>query len=76
MILADYHLGRENGIAVVEKIRLRARRAIPAILITADASDHVQQQAIAKDIFHIRKPVKPAALRAAMAQLSMQSAAE
>lgn len=66
IILADYHLHREDGIALIDRLRSRAKRFIPALLITADRSTHVQDLALARDIHFIRKPVKPAALRAAI----------
>ena len=38
--------------------------AIPAILVTADRSEDVRLRAAAADILVLRKPVRPAALRA------------
>jgi Na+/proline symporter/nitrogen-specific signal transduction histidine kinase len=69
IILADYHLDGENGIAVIQDLRRRARRPLPAILITADRSSEVADHALAHDIHMLRKPVKPAALRAAMGHI-------
>jgi len=68
-VLADYHLAEESGLAVVERLRRAARRQIPAILITADRSHAVQDEAAAAGAVHLRKPMKPASLRAALAQL-------
>lgn len=73
MILADYHLGKGDGISVIVELRRRARRNIPAILITADRSPEVANQALAHDIHLLRKPVKPAALRAAMAHIEAKA---
>jgi len=76
MILADYHLGTaENGIALIGKLRRAARQPIPAILITADRSQAVAGEAGAHDIQVLRKPIKPAALRAAMAHLALTAGA-
>lgn len=66
MILADYHLHQDDGIILVESLRQRAGRHIPAMLITADRSPSVQELAQQQDIIYLRKPVKPAALRAAL----------
>ena len=66
MILADYHLHQDDGIILVESLRQRAGRQIPAMLITADRSLSVQELAQQQDILYLRKPVKPAALCAAL----------
>jgi CheY-like chemotaxis protein len=75
MILADFHLNKENGISLINELRRRARRPIPAILITADRSPAVADQATVHDIHVLRKPVKPAALRAAMSHLEIKAVA-
>ena len=67
-ILADYHIHREDGIEVVKALRLRMGREVPAMLITADRSIRVRDLAAENGIVHLRKPVKPAALRAALSQ--------
>jgi Na+/proline symporter/signal transduction histidine kinase/CheY-like chemotaxis protein len=71
-ILADYHINRDDGIAMVQNLRVKAQRKIPAILITADRSKRVQDAAEAADIQYLRKPVKPASLRASLAQIALQ----
>ncbi len=73
MILADYHLGREDGLAIVRDLRTSARRHIPALLITADRSKTVADAALAHDVHLLRKPVKPGALRAAMAHVAIRA---
>jgi signal transduction histidine kinase len=75
MILADYHLDKEDGITLIGELRRKARRHIPAILITADRSITVSDMALAHDIHVLRKPVKPAALRAAMAHIEIKAEA-
>ncbi len=75
MILADYHLNNEDGISVIRTLRARARRLIPAVLITADRTPAVADLALAHDVHLLRKPVKPAALRAAMSHVALRSAA-
>jgi CheY-like chemotaxis protein len=73
MILADFHLDRnEDGISLIGELRRKARRHVPAILITADRSPAVSDLALAHDIHVLRKPVKPAALRAAMSHMAMK----
>ena len=74
MILADYHLNNEDGISVIRTLRARARRLIPAVLITADRTPAVADLALAHDVHLLRKPVKPAALRAAMSHVALRSA--
>ena len=75
MILADFHLNKEDGISLINELRRRARRPIPAILITADRSPAVADLATVHDIHVLRKPVKPAALRAAMSHLEIRAVA-
>jgi len=66
-LLVDYHLDQGNGIDAI--IALRARCGdLPAILITADRSPSVREQARAQGIQLLNKPLKPAALRALLAQ--------
>jgi len=73
MILADYHLNNEDGISVIRTLRTRARRHIPAVLITADRTPAVADLALAHDVHVLRKPVKPAALRAAMSHVAIRA---
>jgi hypothetical protein len=49
---------------------------VPALLITADRSMRVRDLAAENSIVHLRKPVKPAALRAALSQCALRKAAE
>jgi CheY-like chemotaxis protein len=69
IIVADYHLEREDGLVVIERLRAQAGRAVPAILITADRSRAVQERAAARGVLYMRKPVRSAALRAALSHL-------
>jgi Na+/proline symporter/signal transduction histidine kinase len=73
MILADYHLNNEDGISVIGALRTAARRPIPAVLITADRTPEVADMAVAHDVHLLRKPVKPAALRAAMSHVAAKA---
>ncbi len=77
VILADYHLDDSDGLALIELLRKDARRSIPAVLITADRSKKVIDQAAQQAVGYLRKPVKPAGLRAAIAHvLARTQAAE
>ena len=67
-LLVDYHLGDGNGIDAIIQLRWRFGADLPAILITADRSPHVRDDARARNIQVLNKPVKPAALRALLAQ--------
>jgi CheY-like chemotaxis protein len=66
-LLVDYHLDGGNGIDAIAGLRERCGD-IPAIMITADRTVAVREQARALDIQLLHKPVKPAALRALLAQ--------
>jgi CheY-like chemotaxis protein len=66
---------RDDGISVIRRLRSKARRHIPALLITADRTPAVADAAVAHDIHILRKPVKPAALRAAMAHAASRAEA-
>lgn len=72
IILADYHLDNDTGIAVVRRLRRAFRIAFPAILITADRSPEVREAAAAADMYLLQKPLKPAALRALLTQTRSQ----
>jgi Na+/proline symporter/signal transduction histidine kinase len=66
-LLVDYHLDRGNGIEAIVALRAHCGE-LPAILITADRSPAVREQARMLGIQLLNKPVKPAALRALLAQ--------
>ncbi|HTT46892.1 MAG TPA: PAS domain-containing hybrid sensor histidine kinase/response regulator [Pseudolabrys sp.] len=66
-LLVDYHLDHGNGIEAIVALRTRYGD-LPAILITADRSPTVREEARALGIQLLNKPIKPAALRALLAQ--------
>jgi len=66
-LLIDYHLDHGNGIEAIVALREHCGD-LPAILITADRSPAVREQARAQGIQLLHKPIKPAALRALLAQ--------
>jgi signal transduction histidine kinase len=74
-LLVDYHLDQGDGISAVEELRRRFGADLPAILITADRSPNVREEARAKSIQVLNKPVRPAALRALLAQWRVQQVA-
>jgi Na+/proline symporter/CheY-like chemotaxis protein len=74
-LLVDYHLDHGNGIEAIVRLRWRFGRDLPAILITADRSPRVREDARSRDIQVLNKPVKPAALRALLAQWRMHRVA-
>ena len=74
-LLVDYHLDHGNGLEAIAELRRRFGADLPAILITADRSPHVRDAARAQDVQVLSKPLKPAALRALMAQWRVQRVA-
>jgi CheY-like chemotaxis protein len=74
-LLVDYHLDHGNGIEAIVALRQRFSADLPAILITADRSPHVRDEARTHDVQVLSKPLKPAQLRALMAQWRVQRVA-
>ena len=67
VILIDYHLDGGHGIEAVTGLRWKLGK-LPAVLITADRTRKVREAAEAADMTVLNKPLKPAALRALLAQ--------
>ena len=67
-IIADYHLDRGTGLDAIRILRDQRRESLPAILITADRTQAVRDDAQANGVTVLHKPLKPAALRALLAQ--------
>jgi CheY-like chemotaxis protein len=78
-LLVDYHLDGGNGIATIRQLRGHLGRSggrdVPAIVITADRSVCVRDEARAEGAHVLNKPVKPASLRALMMQWRVQRVA-
>jgi Na+/proline symporter/signal transduction histidine kinase len=74
-LLVDYHLDDGTGIEAIVALRGRYGAELPAILITADRSPRVRDEARERDIQLLHKPLKPAALRALIAQWRVQRVA-
>ncbi|WNJ89088.1 PAS domain-containing hybrid sensor histidine kinase/response regulator [Bosea sp. 685] len=68
VLIADYHLDHGNGLTAISTLRQRSSAAMPAILLTADRTPQVREAAAALDVHLLNKPLKPAALRALLAQ--------
>ncbi len=78
VIFADYHLDDGTGIDTIVEIRKLWDKEIPALLVTADRTPEVRARADSERIAVQNKPIKPAALRAFLNQVSIscRSAAE
>jgi Na+/proline symporter/signal transduction histidine kinase len=72
VLLVDYHLDEGNGVDAIVELRRRYGTELPAILVTADRSESVREEARTRAIPIVNKPVKPAALRALLAQWRVQ----
>jgi signal transduction histidine kinase len=67
ILLVDFHLDRgESGLELAEQIQELWGSRVPSIVITADHTQGAQTAANARGCRILRKPVKPAALRAVM----------
>ncbi|MEL6302821.1 MAG: PAS domain-containing hybrid sensor histidine kinase/response regulator [Pseudomonadota bacterium] len=65
ILLVDYHLdGGVTGLDVIDAVRKALGQQIPAIVLTADHTDAVAEAITARGHRMLRKPVKPAVLRA------------
>ena len=74
VLLIDYHLDDGNGIEAIMELRRRYGADLTAILITADRSPDVREEARAHGVLLLNKPVKPAALRALITQVRIKRA--
>ncbi|MEM8627383.1 MAG: response regulator, partial [Pseudomonadota bacterium] len=69
IILADYHLDDGTGVATIAALKEKFSRDSPSVIITADQSGEVQREIKAQGAAVLRKPIKPASLRALMMRL-------
>jgi CheY-like chemotaxis protein len=74
-LLVDYHLDGSNGVGAITELRRRHGGDLPAILVTADRSVLVREEARIAAVQLLNKPVKPAALRALLTQWRVQRVA-
>jgi Na+/proline symporter/signal transduction histidine kinase len=75
LVIADYHLGDGTGVAAILSIRERFATYLPGLVITADRTLEVRTDAERHGIGIQHKPVRPAALRAYITQISAQKRA-
>jgi CheY-like chemotaxis protein len=66
IVLADYHLESETGIAAIARIREAIDADIPCVLITADRTRSLKAEAEELGVTVLHKPVRPAALRSVL----------
>jgi CheY-like chemotaxis protein/anti-sigma regulatory factor (Ser/Thr protein kinase) len=67
VILCDYRLGAgELGTEVVQRLRACLREDVPALIVTADASALSKEAVDGAGMHLLRKPLKPANLRAVL----------
>jgi Na+/proline symporter/signal transduction histidine kinase/CheY-like chemotaxis protein len=76
IILADYHLNDDSdGLHLIAEICGNLGSLIPAIVISADHSEALEEEATRRGHTVLAKPLKPAALRALMTRLLVQRSA-
>jgi PAS domain S-box-containing protein len=75
VVLADYRLGDDScdGLELLQSLRLGGVVAVPGALVTADHGAAVAERARALGYTVLRKPLKPAALRALLGALLASS---
>ncbi|MDH3738105.1 MAG: hybrid sensor histidine kinase/response regulator, partial [Alphaproteobacteria bacterium] len=73
IILADYHLDDDlNGLQLIAEICGETGSLIPAVVISADRTEALREEAVRRGHAILAKPVKPAALRVLMTRLLVQ----
>jgi CheY-like chemotaxis protein len=72
LVLMDYHLDQTSGLDAIEWLRQNVGGHLPAALVTADRTAAVRRLAEERGVAVVTKPVKPAALRAAISGLAAQ----
>ncbi|MDP2119339.1 MAG: PAS domain-containing hybrid sensor histidine kinase/response regulator [Hoeflea sp.] len=71
VIFADYHLDDGTGLETIVALRSLWKMDIPALLVTADRTPEVRAAAESERITVQNKPIKPAALRAFLNQVTV-----
>jgi CheY-like chemotaxis protein len=70
LVLMDYHLGDgADGLAVLDALPLGARTTVRSVIITADRSPELEARVDSRGLALLRKPLRPAALRALLSNL-------
>jgi CheY-like chemotaxis protein len=73
LIISDYRLRDENGIAVIEELQSEFNHPIPAMLLTGDTAPDRLVEARASGFVLLHKPLSEARLRAAMAAMAAKT---
>jgi CheY-like chemotaxis protein len=69
-IIADLHLDHgESGLAAVQEVRKQMKVDVPAMIVTADYSERAAKDASLLGLEVLKKPVKPAEMRALLSFL-------
>ena len=69
-VIADLHLDHgESGLSAVEEIRQQLQLPVPAMVITADYSEKAAKEASLCGLEVLKKPIKPAEMRALLSFL-------
>ncbi|GAC1301292.1 MAG: hypothetical protein NVSMB19_09240 [Vulcanimicrobiaceae bacterium] len=68
-IVADYHLGKENGLDAIERVRGACDRRIAAVVITADLTPGVRARVERDGHWYLNKPVRVDRLRSLMSHV-------
>jgi Na+/proline symporter/signal transduction histidine kinase len=77
VILSDYHLDEGDGLSAANTVQETLCTFIPTVIITADRSPEVRARIFEAEALLLQKPVKPAGLRAILAQtVTRRQAAE
>jgi Na+/proline symporter/signal transduction histidine kinase len=74
LLLVDYHLDeRTNGLDLIDRLDREVGGRLSAIIITADRSPTLETEVRRRGYGLLRKPIKPAALRALMSNIVKSS---
>ena len=74
LLLVDYHLDEQaNGLDLLDRLNWKLGRQLPAIIITADRSPELETEVRRRGYGLLRKPIKPAVLRALMSNIVKSS---
>lgn len=69
LLLLDYHLDHETGVEALAALTEAWGEEPPTIMVTADHGREIEERLAANGLELMRKPVRPAELRALMAHL-------
>jgi PAS domain S-box-containing protein len=70
VVIADYRLpGGETGAQAIVELRRRAGRALPGVIVTGEILPEALAEVAAQDLHVMKKPVRPAKLRALIRNL-------